>query len=245
MPPKRNSKAAASKRKQDPVAEDNDNSSNVNVEQEKAVKKLRTEENQDEQHTDDQPKVEQEQTNDNDAANKDEEDEEQEEQQQQQEEESSAQSSSSNNSNSNGSPSSSSLAERMAKLKELKRRRATEVEQGNRRDRNLEFQRSKENPRLEARNARKREKALELLEKQVCVGICYSYCPSFFFVTLTLPLSLFRKQEITGKIMNESSFGSTLPNLLKSGMKRWRRKSSLSTMDLQVCYHCKRAGLCR
>ncbi|KAI9485053.1 SYF2 splicing factor-domain-containing protein [Zychaea mexicana] len=59
-----------------------------------------------------------------------------------------------------------SLADRMQKLKELKRRRATEVAQGNSRDRNLEFQRSKENPRLEARNERKRLQALELQEKQ-------------------------------------------------------------------------------
>ncbi|KAI8387980.1 SYF2 splicing factor-domain-containing protein [Radiomyces spectabilis] len=61
---------------------------------------------------------------------------------------------------------SSTLEARMAKLKELKRRRATEVEQGNRRDRNLEFQRSKENPRAEARNERKKQEALKLLEKQ-------------------------------------------------------------------------------
>ncbi|KAI8086826.1 SYF2 splicing factor-domain-containing protein [Gilbertella persicaria] len=60
----------------------------------------------------------------------------------------------------------SSLTDRMAKLKELKRRRATEVEQGNRRDRNLEFQRSKENPKLEAKDARKKEEALKLLAKQ-------------------------------------------------------------------------------
>ncbi|EIE80090.1 hypothetical protein G6F57_006823 [Rhizopus arrhizus] len=60
----------------------------------------------------------------------------------------------------------SALAEKMAKLKQLKRRRATEVEQGNRRDRNLEFQRSKENPRLEAKSERKKEEALKLLEKQ-------------------------------------------------------------------------------
>ncbi|KAI7858180.1 SYF2 splicing factor-domain-containing protein [Circinella umbellata] len=64
------------------------------------------------------------------------------------------------------SSSGSSLADRMKKLKELKRRRATEVAQGNTRDRNLEFQRSKENPRLEARNERKRLQALELQEKQ-------------------------------------------------------------------------------
>ncbi|CAO3654622.1 unnamed protein product [Mucor fragilis] len=63
-------------------------------------------------------------------------------------------------------PSSSSLSDRMAKLKELKRRRATEVDQGNRRDRNLEFQRSKENPKLEARDERKKAEALKLLEKQ-------------------------------------------------------------------------------
>ncbi|KAF1802502.1 SYF2 splicing factor-domain-containing protein [Mucor lusitanicus] len=62
--------------------------------------------------------------------------------------------------------SSSSLSDRMAKLKELKRRRATEVDQGNRRDRNLEFQRSKENPKLEARDERKKAEALKLLEKQ-------------------------------------------------------------------------------
>ncbi|KAG2196257.1 hypothetical protein INT46_007341 [Mucor plumbeus] len=64
------------------------------------------------------------------------------------------------------SSSSSSLSDRMAKLKELKRRRATEVDQGNRRDRNLEFQRSKENPKLEARDERKKAEALKLLEKQ-------------------------------------------------------------------------------
>ncbi|KAI8099654.1 SYF2 splicing factor-domain-containing protein [Halteromyces radiatus] len=58
------------------------------------------------------------------------------------------------------------MDERMEKLKQLKRRRATEVEQGNRRDRNLEFQRSKENPRLEAKLERKREEALKLQEKQ-------------------------------------------------------------------------------
>ncbi|GAN01774.1 syf2 splicing factor family protein [Mucor ambiguus] len=62
--------------------------------------------------------------------------------------------------------SSTSLSDRMAKLKELKRRRATEVDQGNRRDRNLEFQRSKENPKLEARDERKKAEALKLLEKQ-------------------------------------------------------------------------------
>jgi hypothetical protein len=44
---------------------------------------------------------------------------------------------------------------------------ATEVEEGNRRDRNLEFQRSKENPRLEKRSERKRDEAQKLLEKQV------------------------------------------------------------------------------
>ncbi|CAO3674588.1 unnamed protein product [Rhizopus microsporus] len=54
----------------------------------------------------------------------------------------------------------------MAKLKQLQKRRATEVEQGNRRDCNLEFQRSKENPRLEAKLERKKEEALKLLEKQ-------------------------------------------------------------------------------
>ncbi|CEP11607.1 hypothetical protein [Parasitella parasitica] len=43
---------------------------------------------------------------------------------------------------------------------------ATEVDQGNRRDRNLEFQRSKENPKLEARDERKKAEALKLLEKQ-------------------------------------------------------------------------------
>ncbi|KAL0097674.1 SYF2 splicing factor-domain-containing protein [Phycomyces blakesleeanus] len=58
------------------------------------------------------------------------------------------------------------LAERMEKLKALKRRRVTEVEQGNRRDRNLEFQRSKENPRLDARNERKKQESLKLKEKQ-------------------------------------------------------------------------------
>ncbi|EPB90623.1 hypothetical protein HMPREF1544_02533 [Mucor circinelloides 1006PhL] len=68
--------------------------------------------------------------------------------------------------NESGSSSSSSLSDRMAKLKELKRRRATEVDQGNRRDRNLEFQRSKENPKLEARDERKKAEALKLLEKQ-------------------------------------------------------------------------------
>jgi hypothetical protein len=41
------------------------------------------------------------------------------------------------------------------------------VEEGNRRDRNLEFQRSKENPRLEKRSERKRDEAQKLLEKQV------------------------------------------------------------------------------
>ncbi|CAO3618371.1 unnamed protein product [Mucor hiemalis] len=61
---------------------------------------------------------------------------------------------------------SSALSSRMAKLKELKRRRATEVEQGNRRDRNLEFQKAKENPKLEARDERKKAEALKLLEKQ-------------------------------------------------------------------------------
>ncbi|KAK4514820.1 MFS domain-containing protein [Mucor velutinosus] len=69
-------------------------------------------------------------------------------------------------SGSRNSGSSSSLSDRMAKLKELKRRRATEVDQGNRRDRNLEFQRSKENPKLEARDERKKAEALKLLEKQ-------------------------------------------------------------------------------
>lgn len=41
------------------------------------------------------------------------------------------------------------------------------MEEGNRRDRNLEFQRSKENPRLEKRSERKRDEAQKLLEKQV------------------------------------------------------------------------------
>ncbi|KAI8574982.1 hypothetical protein K450DRAFT_263890 [Umbelopsis ramanniana AG] len=63
-------------------------------------------------------------------------------------------------------PASSAMAARFKKLQELKRRRATEVEEGNRRDRNLEFQRSKENPRLEKRSERKREEAQKLLEKQ-------------------------------------------------------------------------------
>ncbi|KAI7867425.1 SYF2 splicing factor-domain-containing protein [Spinellus fusiger] len=58
------------------------------------------------------------------------------------------------------------LSERMDKLNSLKRRRATEVEQGNRRDRNLEFQRSKENPRLEARTERKKQESMKLKEKQ-------------------------------------------------------------------------------
>ncbi|CAO3661026.1 unnamed protein product [Umbelopsis vinacea] len=58
------------------------------------------------------------------------------------------------------------MAARFKKLQELKRRRATEVEEGNRRDRNLEFQRSKENSRLEKRSERKREDAQKLLEKQ-------------------------------------------------------------------------------
>ncbi|KAG2214363.1 hypothetical protein INT47_000919 [Mucor saturninus] len=58
------------------------------------------------------------------------------------------------------------LADRLAKLKELKRRRATEVEQGNRRDRNLEFQRTKENPKFEEKNEKKKLEALKLLEKQ-------------------------------------------------------------------------------
>ncbi|KAI9262077.1 SYF2 splicing factor-domain-containing protein [Sporodiniella umbellata] len=58
------------------------------------------------------------------------------------------------------------LADKLAKLKELKRRRETEVKQANGRDRNLEFQRSKENPKLEEKNARKKEEALKLLEKQ-------------------------------------------------------------------------------
>lgn len=43
---------------------------------------------------------------------------------------------------------------------------ATEVEQGNRRDRNLEFQRSKENPSLDEKHKRKRDEALKLQEKQ-------------------------------------------------------------------------------
>ncbi|CAO3685487.1 unnamed protein product [Rhizopus stolonifer] len=57
------------------------------------------------------------------------------------------------------------LAEKMAKLKELKKRRATEVEQGNRRDCNMEFQRSKENPKLDEKIARKKEEALKMEEK--------------------------------------------------------------------------------
>ncbi|KAH8556874.1 SYF2 splicing factor-domain-containing protein [Umbelopsis sp. PMI_123] len=74
---------------------------------------------------------------------------------------------STDNSDSYGDRSSSSaMAARFKKLQELKRRRATEVEEGNRRDRNLEFQRSKENPRLEKRSERKREEAEKLLEKQ-------------------------------------------------------------------------------
>ncbi|KAI9318687.1 SYF2 splicing factor-domain-containing protein [Dichotomocladium elegans] len=60
----------------------------------------------------------------------------------------------------------SNLNDRKAKFQALQRRRATEVEQGNRRDRNLEFQRSKENPRYEAKLERKREEALKLQEKQ-------------------------------------------------------------------------------
>ncbi|KAI8988296.1 SYF2 splicing factor-domain-containing protein [Mycotypha africana] len=60
----------------------------------------------------------------------------------------------------------SNFSDRLARLKELKRRRATEVEQGNRRDRNLEFQRSKENPKAAIRDERKRAEALKLLEKQ-------------------------------------------------------------------------------
>ncbi|KAI8338178.1 SYF2 splicing factor-domain-containing protein [Chlamydoabsidia padenii] len=64
------------------------------------------------------------------------------------------------------SSSSSKLSERMEKLKQLKRRRATEVEQGNRRDRNLEFQRSKENPQLDQKMERKKEEALRLQAKQ-------------------------------------------------------------------------------
>ncbi|KAF7732779.1 hypothetical protein EC973_000052 [Apophysomyces ossiformis] len=70
------------------------------------------------------------------------------------------------NTDATASSSSGGLAERMQKLNELRKRRRTEVEQGNRRDRNLEFQRSKENPRLEARYERKREEALKILEKQ-------------------------------------------------------------------------------
>ncbi|KAI7897511.1 SYF2 splicing factor-domain-containing protein [Cokeromyces recurvatus] len=66
----------------------------------------------------------------------------------------------------NQSSTGSTLSDRMAKLRELKRRRATEIEQGNRRDRNLEFQRSKENPKLQAKDERKRAEALKLLEKQ-------------------------------------------------------------------------------
>ncbi|KAG0173077.1 hypothetical protein DFQ28_009248 [Apophysomyces sp. BC1034] len=70
------------------------------------------------------------------------------------------------NDNEPSSGSSGGLAERMQKLNELRKRRRTEVEQGNRRDRNLEFQRSKENPRLEARHERKRQEALKIMEKQ-------------------------------------------------------------------------------
>ncbi|ORY96249.1 SYF2 splicing factor-domain-containing protein [Syncephalastrum racemosum] len=70
------------------------------------------------------------------------------------------------NNNEDDTSSSTSMADRLAKLKQLKRRRATEVEQGNRRDRNLEFQRSKENPRWKAKQERKRQEALKYLEKQ-------------------------------------------------------------------------------
>ncbi|CAO3626485.1 unnamed protein product [Cunninghamella blakesleeana] len=58
------------------------------------------------------------------------------------------------------------MEERMEKLKQLKRRRATEIEQANRKDCNFEFQKSKENPRLEAKLERKKEEALKLQEKQ-------------------------------------------------------------------------------
>ncbi|CAO3617778.1 unnamed protein product [Cunninghamella echinulata] len=58
------------------------------------------------------------------------------------------------------------MEERMEKLNQLKRRRATEVEQANRKDRNFEFQKSKENPQLEAKLERKKEEALKLQEKQ-------------------------------------------------------------------------------
>lgn len=40
------------------------------------------------------------------------------------------------------------------------------MEQGNRRDRNLEFQRAKENPKFEEKNEKKKLEALKLLEKQ-------------------------------------------------------------------------------
>ncbi|CDS04981.1 hypothetical protein LRAMOSA07511 [Lichtheimia ramosa] len=76
-----------------------------------------------------------------------------------------ANSSSSNNEKSDAG----SLNDKLEKFKELRRRRATEVEQGNRRDRNLEFQRSKENPRYEAKLERKRKEAEKLLEKQKAI----------------------------------------------------------------------------
>ncbi|CDH51597.1 syf2 splicing factor family protein [Lichtheimia corymbifera JMRC:FSU:9682] len=76
--------------------------------------------------------------------------------------------SSSDNSN-NDKNDAGSLNDKLQKFKELRRRRATEVEQGNRRDRNLEFQRSKENPRYEAKLERKRKEAEKLLEKQKAI----------------------------------------------------------------------------
>ncbi|RUS14557.1 hypothetical protein BC937DRAFT_93640 [Endogone sp. FLAS-F59071] len=58
------------------------------------------------------------------------------------------------------------MSARFKKLQELKQRRQTEVEEGNRRDRNEEFQRSKINPREEAKVERKRREAEILLARK-------------------------------------------------------------------------------
>ncbi|RKP26013.1 SYF2 splicing factor-domain-containing protein [Syncephalis pseudoplumigaleata] len=57
------------------------------------------------------------------------------------------------------------MEERLKKLQEL-RERQTKSKQDNRKDVMLEFQRSKENPKLEARVARQKEEARKLTERQ-------------------------------------------------------------------------------
>ncbi|OZJ03521.1 hypothetical protein BZG36_03426 [Bifiguratus adelaidae] len=75
----------------------------------------------------------------------------------------------------------SSLSDRMKRLEALKKRRQTEVEDGNRRDRNEEYQKSKENPREEARLERKRQQAQELLDKKLALDAGRDYERSLYW----------------------------------------------------------------